>query len=339
MFLYVLVWLLLAMLSFSRWRHSQGALLFVVIVLIFIAGGRALNVGVDTKAYADIFSDIQEVGYLPYLEPGWNLLNILVGKLTSNYNVLLFVVSILTFLPLCKVVIKESESNYIFPFFIYYSTHIYFASFNVSRQYMALSWILLSYYYLFHNRRAKWLLALGVACSIHASSILSLVVIFLVRLKLQMCHYVVLFIMAFLVGTVLDDSLLRVFAFQYTSYVVNGAYRDSSFVATILTLAMTLLAIIILRTSKKELYVNSWFKIYMFSAIILNCTYKLEYGARIYVLFSIAQLIFFPLYIRNNNISNTHGVIGIGVCYFLVLFLRMLLVNANNILPYKNVFF
>ena len=337
MFLYILIWAILALLSFSQWRHSRVILLFVMGLLIFIAGGRAINVGVDTKAYADIFSDIQKTGYLAYLEPGWNVLNIIVGNFTDDYNVLLFIVSILTFIPLYKVIVRESP-NFIFPLFIYYSTHIYFASLNVSRQYLALSWVLLSYFYLFHKQWLKWLLAIGFACSIHVSSCLSLVVICLSWIRLRRFHYILLLLIAFVFGTILNDDILNMFAFQYSGYVTEGAYRESSFIATILALIMSLLTIIILCTSKDVLYTNNWFKLYMFSAIVLNCTYKLEYGARIYVLFSIAQLIFFPIYLKNNKLTNYHHVSIIGVCYFLMLFLRMLLVNANNILPYKNIF-
>ena len=59
MIVYIAIWTLLLAFSFKK-KHISSDMLFwsFLLVLVFIAGGRGIDVGVDTKTYLEVFYNI-----------------------------------------------------------------------------------------------------------------------------------------------------------------------------------------------------------------------------------------------------------------------------------------
>lgn len=336
---YIAIWFFLLFCSvFIKGKRGIDNWLFwaTFLFLVFIAGGRTENVGVDTPTYESVYRAVQSEGYIPYLEPGWNLLNIVCGNLSLSFNVFLTVISVLTLFPVFYVAKKESPNPF-FTVFAYYAMHMYCGSFNISRQYLALSEIFLAYYFFSHQKSIWTFLSVAIAICIHYSSIFCIVSFLFARyVKLNNTKICGLLLASFLIGSLMNDSLLGYFALIYDSYVNPEVYRESSVIAYLFTIMMNVFAILVVYTASGSAYSNKWFILYVLSVIILNLTFKLHYGTRIYVIFAISQLLFFPLHVRNCRIQYKKVMLFLFLLYLSLNFFRITLVNGNQIFPYHN---
>lgn len=310
----------------------------IMMVMAFIAGGRGIDVGVDTSTYLSIYNDIGKIGYMLYLEPGWNALNIFAHWLGLSFNGLLFMTAVIMLLPIFYLSKKLSYNPY-FPIFIYFALHVYDASFNAMRQYTSLSYVLLAYYFYTRKSWIKLVLSLIFAISLHKSNLL--VVPVLIGLGWFSCSntkkvfsYLIL---SFLIGCLVNDSFFSLILMDYSHYIDSGLYRDSSLLATIFSLLVSVFSFMLFTLIPKEKRNLLWCKLYIISLIVLLLTFRLEYGARIYVLFSISQLFFIPYLIKVQRRVKDTSLKVILYSYYVVIYMRMWLLNANDIMPYTNV--
>ena len=145
-------------LLFASLLDNRQYLLYLVICLFLVAvsGFRGNDVGVDTSTYRSIYNYLSYGGYWPSVEPGWNFLNKIVASSGANYLTFLTIVSVLTLAPIFYVSKKCSPYMYL-SIFCFYALHFYSGAFNITRQYMAISWVLLAYYM---YQQDKWKTAL-----------------------------------------------------------------------------------------------------------------------------------------------------------------------------------
>ena len=342
MVLYIFIWLLLLLSAIGYNKRNAGYdilyFLFFILLLV-VASGRAEGVGVDTTTYMSIYNTIRRLGYLPYLEPGWNVLNIIGTKLGLTFNEFLFVPSFLMLFPIFYIA-KKLCGNPFWPILIYFSMHIYLASFNVMRQYVAVSYVLMVYYLYFKGRNGWALLTLLFACSIHYSSILCIFgIIFIKYIRITREKIIIFFIMSLIMGSLINNDILQRVSFMYSNYISNDVYRADGASAMFLALIVNIFNVGLLVFSKKEILDNKWVGLYLLYIIVLNLTYKLQLGARINVIFSITQLIALPYIALHTKTKPYYFVLGLVFVFCTLQFYRMLLSNANDIAPYKSVWF
>ena len=309
-----------------------------MLFMIFIAGGRTINVGIDTDAYLEIYNDIRKNGYLLYLEPTWNYLNIFANWLGLSFNGFLILISFLTLYPIFYLSRKLSINHYL-PIFIYFALHIFGASLNVMRQYMTISYILVIYYS-FSKRQWIWVIIWSVIIiSIHKSNILLIPILFILKyINITSLKWIGIGLLGtYILGCVVNDSFFAFFIMDYSSYIDKGLYRDSSIMATIFSCIVGIFSFWLYTLIPKYKRNTIWCKIFILSLFILLLTFRLEYGARIYILCSISQLFFIPYLIKTQSTIKEGDFKLIIYSYYSVVFIRMWLLNANGIMPYHNV--
>lgn len=122
---------------------SKIFVVLVIIILSLIAGLRDVSVGIDTHAYirAIISASYTYSGELfyRYYEIGFGiLLKTLVYILKDPHYVILFI-SIVTNALIIKTLWRyRGDYSFSFSIFLYYTLY-YFETFNISRQYLAIS--------------------------------------------------------------------------------------------------------------------------------------------------------------------------------------------------------
>ncbi len=346
MALYISIWLLLLVLSgvygksiLNNRPLSKIWLFSVFLLLVMIAGGRGLEVGVDTETYYSIYNHTKRFGLTYHIEIGWLYLNYFCSSLELDYNSFLTVVSALTLTPLIFVA-KRYNYNPFFVLLIYYSLHIYTGSFNALRQYCALSYVLLAYYYISENKYIWTSIYVILAFLIHKSALISIPILLLVKYITfpSLTTYSLLLLTLYLLGHIVGDSFFSLFLMKYNGYVAEGLYRESSLLASCYSAGVAIFGVYLLSLLNKDDRENPWCKIFACSSLFLVLAFRLEYSTRIYVFLSISQLYFFPYLLSKAKpiISKTH-LYYIIILYIFVLFMRMLLLNANGIIPYKNI--
>lgn len=112
---------------------------------------------------------------LEYLEPLWKVLNKLVVGIGGNFNLLLFFSSLLMLVPVFYVVYTYSI-NPALSLYIYYSMYFFCGSLNISRQYLAISFILCSFCF-FKSYPFRAFCCFMIALGFHLSSVFIVLII------------------------------------------------------------------------------------------------------------------------------------------------------------------
>lgn len=329
--IYIILWVSFFFASFLKKDITFWLGLFFI-VLVSLYSFRGEDVGVDTSTYNDIYNEIKWDGYLVYIEPLWNILNIAVARLGGNFNLLLFFSGFFTVGMTFKA-IKDESINPMFSTFIYYSMYLYCGSFNIMRQYLALAFLLLAYCY-YKKNNMLFILFFSCAVGFHTSSIFFLLIIPFSRLEIKKSKILPLLVVSFILGTFFCSKLLPlIFSFMYSGYGEKDLLRTDS-LAVIFVLVMDVFFYIVTLSTNNRLFTNKWFKLFILSILVLNITYPLELGTRLYLIFAISNIIVFPLIISESSIISKHFFKFIVVLYFTAQFFRMILVNANEVYPY-----
>lgn len=338
MFLYIFIWCYL--LFCSKFKNQQ--IFFInILVLSIIAGLRTNNIGTDTEAYYDLFNWINE-GYGEHIEIGWRLLNRFVHAIGGSYNLLLWLVSLLTLFPLYYF-FKNNSKNINLCLFIYYSLYAYCNSFNGMRQFLAVSLVFLGYDFLLQRKIIKYIVFILIAMSFHISSFLAFIPYFLKKLKLTNTLIIISLISTLFVGLILSDSIFEIILGPYSHYLTSEhGYRESSTSALIMSVLVSLMFLFLFTTSKNNFKYNFWVKLYFVGLLIMNITFKLTLGTRAILYFTLLQTVVYPLYFSNTKFfPKSPVVLGITL-YLLLIFLKLLVLgntsdNPGAIFPYSTI--
>lgn len=325
----VFVFLLLVTLAPNKWTWL---FILIFVFLALFAGFRSVEVGVDTYQYYNIFRWINGDNYLGFIEPGWNYLNRYIYSAGGNFLILLTSVSVLTLCPVFFVTKKASP--YIFlSIFVFYALHLYCGAFNLMRQYLAVSIVLLAYYYLAQNRIKIAIIILFIAISFHYSCFMAIITYFWQKQNLTLSRVLQYTIFAFIIGSVINESVVDFLTFSEYNNV--SAVREETLILAIFTIFMDIFMFYLISIEKKCVLKEFWGKLFVLSIIVFNATYSLQYNARIYSLFAISQIIFFPLLLKNSHHHKNNIPTVLVLLYVSAQFWRMLLANANDIVPYE----
>ena len=330
---YIIIFIILALLSYFVKRNK---VVFGVSVLILstIAGLRGVNIGADTHHYYEYFEFIRK-NHSGYMEPLWNWFNITVAGMGGNFNIFLFIVSILT-LGLVGYILWKEVKNPQFGLFLYYALYAYCNSFNGMRQYLAISVVLLGYYFLKNTRNIFIFVALMlVAMNIHHSAMLGFLVLPLIYVNFNRWLTVVALVGTFAVGATVFPQIDLSFLYgSYAGYAETGFWvRESPVQAMILALLLDIYMVCILFTSPKNVRENLYFKILLFGILIMNLTFRIEIMARIILYFTIVQIVLIPLYLTDIKAKPLSKLIieVLMLFYFSSIFFKILIFGNSGV--------
>ena len=151
------------------------------VVLTFVSGLRGGNVGTDTNSYLNIFliSNGLQNGHIR-IEFLFYALNRIVGIFTDNPQWILLVSSAIISFNILSF-IKNNSNDVCLSVFLYVCLFYYLASFNVMRQYIAISIILYSIKYIKDERFLPFLVSVIVAMGFHRMAIVGIFLWFIFK--------------------------------------------------------------------------------------------------------------------------------------------------------------
>lgn len=308
------------------------SLLFLLLILI--SGFRHFDVGTDTENYRFLFNLFVN-GENYKIEPLWVFLNKFVIFLGGDFRSLLVFVSILTFIPI-YFLSNRINANGVLVIFFYVTLYYYFYSLNIMRQCLAASLLLIGVYYLLEGRKMFFIGITLIATFFHTSAFVVLVYLFLHLLPNKLWLYIVLIVASASFGLILFEKFFLLF-------IQSGFYaRYESYDLTFGNFSGNLIYLIILNSffffiysiSKEKDLIFKMFFLYIFLA---NLVVRIPFADRIILYFSIIQILFFPLIIKENKLQNKSLIYIVLILYSLVLFARQF--GNGEILPYKNILF
>lgn len=155
-------------------------------LFLFIAGFRGENVGKDISQYKLIFELRNNYGILDSItgvEPLFMAMTQLIGKITDNFQIMLFIYSFIAIIgPL--YLINKYSSNVYYSLFLYIAMGFQATSFSGLRTAMAMSILCFAYEKAKNRELLKFLLMVIIACLFHRTALAFLIVYPLIPMKL-----------------------------------------------------------------------------------------------------------------------------------------------------------
>jgi hypothetical protein len=181
--------------------------------------------------------------------------------------------------------------------FLYFACNIYMFGFNGCRQALAITPLLISFYYLSVKKTFKAVIFFAAAVSIHQSSLFCIFAFLLNKVRLTDMKVLVAMGITFVIGLCMRSVTAFDFLFgNYTVYIANGkGFRETTTIATFFTLLMNVYYLFIYFNTKRTLKNNFWLKLYLLAILANNATFMLQWGSRLYLSLAVSQIILYPL--------------------------------------------
>lgn len=240
-------------------RNNYIFLAITGIVLVVISAARNIFVGTDTLTYYNIFNWIS--GYTgstrmaskqSSVEQGYLFLNRLIFQLHGSFKCLIVIISLITVLSFIWF-IKKYSLDYLMSVIIFLGFTYYFMSFNISRQFLAVSIGLLAFCFEILGRKYISLVFVLLACTIHTAAIGILILWVMTKIRTSRKEYLVVLLLGGILAlpTVKAINVLFRSNERYAGFITNQA-NSKSIVGVLLVGVLFLVYILLLRNFNFE---------------------------------------------------------------------------------------
>lgn len=313
--------------------------ILAVLIPILLLACRDISVGTDTKHYYSIFENSQEFDIASFwistrMEYLYTLILFYVGYLGLSYNVLLFILAILTIVPVYIASFRMSyKLSPTLMMFLYYMMYYQYA-FNISRQAIAMSLILLATTYLLENKKFPVVLLSFLALGFHNLTVIYCGIVVLYMLRNRGSFFMKLFFISILV------ILLFIFRSKFDYYEDTYLATSSSGFQVSYTITMIINFILILSSSSDSYYLRNKKNYLFFSIIILllNLTSLLsEWFFRISLFVDILSLLMISNVLKSEQIKKKSYKRVLYILFAIFFWFFVFVINnSGETLPYTS---
>ncbi|WP_056979798.1 EpsG family protein [Companilactobacillus nodensis] len=213
------IFLIYSLFTNSYYKDRRAYFWLILIHLTLLLGLRSSIVGTDTPQYVSFYlaqnSNFNGNGTLVY-----SAVSGLINHLTNgNYHVFLFVLSLATVFCILKAVeLFSGDENLMFlSIYIYITFYFYFESFNIQRQMLAISMVMLAMALLYRHHFVGSIVLFTMAVGIHSTAIFAIVGFLIWYIKKSKLTFSLMIIVAALSNLFLN-SLLSNFSQLFDHY-------------------------------------------------------------------------------------------------------------------------
>ncbi len=309
-------------------RFNRATYIFLFILLVIISGCRDYSVGTDTSNYLNMF--IGKVSYsFRAVEISWYFLM----EIIPSYRIVLLISSILILLPIFYISKKESINPY-YSILLFILLYYLCYSFNITRQFVANSILMLSFYFFIKNHFFKAILFAIFAISFHLSALIPLLFFPLSRIKYNYKLFLILIIVTYVIGlTNLIPKILPYLTWgplnTYDIYLVNLGDESSFSISRLLLNLLVITQIILLK------YKSPYFNLVLIGCILTNLLSFSPVVGRLFYFFLMAQIIVIPN-IPIDCIKKYNKLLHLACLFYAwTVFIYLLYNNVGEVTPYS----
>lgn len=204
---YFLLLIIIIILSLCKIKNIDNK--FVIFILLFAFSAMRYNVGWDYSHYLEII----KAGHAHVEYNRFELMNRIVFDLAHNTRLfqLAFVFYSFFTLYLVYFICSKKSINPELSLLIYTTFPIFFfASLSTIRQSLAYSMVFMAYGVLVEKKVFKFYLLICLACLIHYSALIGLLLFLLVRFKITFKFNVILLLLSFLISDEVRNIILKI---------------------------------------------------------------------------------------------------------------------------------
>lgn len=203
-------------------------IIICTILLGMIVGCRGRLVGTDTYEYYALFKYINRGEMFMELEPGYWLLNRIVGLLGMKQEVVIFSMSVITITLIFWFIYKHSEDMYL-SVIIFVGLCYYFLSFNIARQFVGLSIVLVAIHFYIKGKYKYYFALILLASTFHYAMLGWLFMPLINQLKLNKKRKLILLFFSPLIILIGIRLLMIVIGHTiYAGYILKSAFIRKS---------------------------------------------------------------------------------------------------------------
>ena len=194
------------LIDLSKSRYIKYALcFFLLLIMLCLYYYRDYGIGTDTINYIPIFQDISNSNnIIDYslsnnVEIGFSFLVYFINLFSQDYFLIFTILTSIIYINLIITVYRYNLSYILFFCSLFCIFQMYFYSFNILRQAIAISFVILATSYLVENKDKKFLILCFFAFIFHYSSVFVILFyfIYLFRVKIVNFWYLVLIVLLF----------------------------------------------------------------------------------------------------------------------------------------------
>lgn len=322
------------------------SLLIVAIVLLIVkcfnTTGRDLRLGY----FFNFQSATSMSGYRDQtVEPGFRLLMVIIRDITDNYAVFLFVVGLITILPVIHFIHKYRDKIDV-PAAVLLFTSIYFInSFSAYRQYMAVSISFFAFDAIMEKKPYRALAWIAISSTIHVACLALIIPYVLCLAKMLSKKMIAISAVAFFILLYLGRGSIASLLGGYERYSIYLLNQDVRFgFEQIVYYAPMFLLLYLCRKSKEDRDVAKIAYIYVITGFAFGMlSYILPIFGRMQTIFMPIIILlpyFIRVYKRRNSRNRRRAISAITVVYGIARFIIWITqyYNLEDLMPYTNAF-
>lgn len=181
---------ILVLLYIKRNRYQQLNIVWCVCFVVFILTGTRWEYGGDWDQYLSFFQNIKELSFDDVsVERGWVLLSYIIKRTTDSYVLFQFVIAGIIFFCIFKS-IKHLSVAPLLSYLVFFAVEN--GAINYVRTAVATCIIIYSYIYISERKLLKFLIIVGLACTIHFSAFLAFPLYWIYGLKIKYPIYILI---------------------------------------------------------------------------------------------------------------------------------------------------
>lgn len=320
---------------------------FLISIAPIILATIRKNVGADTETYRSFFRYLKNCSFSEamnfYTEKGYNLLNIITGKIfDSNWGI--FLTTSLIMMLVVFLIIQQYKKEISYPMvYLIFFTVCYHPFLNVMRQGMAAVMMVASIKYLYEKKYYKLIICILCAISIHTSAAFWAIILLVIYfIKNFIYKYLYLYIAICLISPIwikgifyVIQKFVIVFIPQFTKYVMYEASSGYGYYLYIVPPLLLILFFWNIRKNKKDLYLYALLWLQIPLQTLGTFVYYIE---RMSLYASFIQIILVPILIYKSKVSKKEKCLFFIIWYIFRLAYMEFYMNGNGTKIYQTIF-
>ena len=317
-------------------------LLLCCIELILLAGLRGYTIGADTALYLDALRyfkslPLWEIPFAPLVYPfdfeiGYFALTKACAFWGMNETVFLFVIAMITYIPVFVFIQKYSKVPYL-SILSYFAFGMFSYSLGVFRQMIAVSILLCGWKYVKERKLIKYLLVVGLAMTFHMTSIIAILLYILYGIHWKKIMWFILpaEVLLLIFGRYVVILATKVMP-PFEHYL--GSVFDQQGGSYLMLILLNLVLLVCIILNKQGRFDDDMTICALILAILLQSVgYSMALFGRIVLFFSIYLIFAIPnaVYGLDEKWRKSAGIVAIAILFFL----SFMMISENQyILPY-----
>lgn len=321
-------------------------------VFVFLYGFRQIGIGVDDPTYERIFNNVAANGVIKQfletrMEPGYLLLNYIVSFFTNNFQVMIFITTLIPVFLYYKALEYESDKISMFWAVFLLGTILFIYFCGITRLFIATSIIAYGLRFVMEKKPIKYTIIVFIATSFHYSAIFMIFLLYFAterkgkkksNIKIFLLIAIVMPVMIFIVSNYIFPNM----GDRYSGYteIKNGTLSIDSFDK----LPFILIAIFFSKQMLKDnKNIDKYITIYAMALIISVYSVFLDIGRmQWYCMFSTCIILPSILEVLKKIKSQEYAIMYIplmAIYAILYAYVNLTSSTRQDMLFYKNIFF